>query len=403
MKVGVVKSISLNRDARHSVSARVLLDPRAEGILRSGTRFYLVRPDISLQGIRNIETLVTGSHISFQPGDGDYQDHFVVDEDDYIYQTPPGSRFWLTADDAGSLSVGAPVFLKRCQVGEVTGFALSDDAGHVEIETLIYTPYAKHVRTSSRFYQLSGVEVNANLSGLRVHTGSLKSIISGGLAFYTPKKGAAATPQTRFTLYGDHDAAMDSGRARIKIVFDRFEGIDIGTAVKYRGVRIGRVTALTYGREYKDATVEAMLELQTAGLLREGTQFWLARPAFSPTDGGNVGALLQGVFIEMNPGKGKTRRDFKALPAPPPPIMPKTGLNLVLDADNLSSLKPGSPVYYRRVVVGEVTGCQLSPTFQQVYINVNIHAPYRPIIRKTRASGTSAASRSVAACFPEFP
>jgi paraquat-inducible protein B len=148
MKVGGVKSISLNRDARHTVSAHVLLDPRAESILRSGTRFYLVRPNISLQGFRNLENLVTGPHISFKPGDGDYQDHFVVDEDDYLYQTPPGTRFWLTAEEAGSLSVGVPVFLKRCQVGLITEIVLSDDAGHVKIRTLIYKRYARHVLTS---------------------------------------------------------------------------------------------------------------------------------------------------------------------------------------------------------------------------------------------------------------
>ena len=382
MKVGVVKSISLNRDARHTVSAHVLLDPRAESILRSGTRFYMVRPGISLQGVRNLENLITGAYISFKPGDGDRQDHFVVNEDDDLYQTPPGTRFWLTADDAGSLSVGAPVFLKRCQVGEVTNIALSGDADHVRIGALIYERYAKHVFSTSRFYQLSGVEVDANLSGIKVQTGSLKSIISGGLAFYTPKKGAAATPKTRFTLYRDHDAAMDSDRVSITIAFDQFEGIHIGTVVKYQGARIGRVTALTYGREYKNATAKAMLEPQTTGLLREGTQFWLVRPAFSLTGGGNVDALLQGVFIDMTAGRGKTRRDFKALAVPPPAPMPKTGLNIVLDADDLSSLKPGSPVYYRRVVVGEVTGCRLSPTFQQVYVNVNIHEPYTPIIRE---------------------
>jgi paraquat-inducible protein B len=382
MKVGVVKTISLNQDKHHTVSANVLLDPRAKSILKSGTRFYLVHPQISMRGAKNLDTLITGSYISFKPGDGDYQDHFAVDNDSYPYERPHGTRYTLTAEDAGSLSVGAPVFLKRFQVGEVTEFSLSADASQVKIGILVYGRYAKNVKTTSRFYNLSGVEVKASLSGLKIETGSLQSIISGGLAFYTPKKGAAAKPNTPFILHDDQDAAMDSDRVKIAIRFAQPDGLKEGTAIKYRGAQIGRVTAVRHESDYKISVAEAMVDKQAAPLLRATTQFWLVHSAFSLAGSQHLDTLLSGPYIEMTAGKGKPKKDFQALNAPPEVKKKMTGLNIVLEADDLSSLKPGSPVFYRRVVVGEVTACNLSPTFQQVHVTVNIHQPYTPIVRE---------------------
>ena len=121
---------------------------------------------------------------------------------------------------------------------------------------------------------------------------------------------------------------------------------------------------------------------QAAPLLRATTQFWLVRSEFSLAGSQHLDTLLSGPYIEMAAGKGKAKTAFQALNAPPSLEKKMTGLNIVLEADDLSSLKPGSPVFYRRVVVGEVTECKLSSTFQQVHVTVNIHQPYAPIVRQ---------------------
>ena len=70
MEIGVIKELKINKDVHHSVTAHVLLDPRAEIILREQTEFYLVQPEISIKGVSNLDTITSGSYITFIPGGG---------------------------------------------------------------------------------------------------------------------------------------------------------------------------------------------------------------------------------------------------------------------------------------------------------------------------------------------
>jgi len=62
-------------------------------------------------------------------------------------------------------------------------------------------------------------------------------------------------------------------------------------------------------------------------------------------------------------------------------IANESGLGVVLETSHLGSLTVGSPVYYRQVQVGKVTGSQLSPSFNKVYVFATISSPYIAIIR----------------------
>ncbi|MEE4243405.1 MAG: MlaD family protein, partial [Desulfopila sp.] len=75
---GIVKKIDFNDDEKHTVTAHIMLDPRAERILRQGTQFWLVSPEISLEKVENLDVLLSGSYITFIPGEGSFQDHFEI-------------------------------------------------------------------------------------------------------------------------------------------------------------------------------------------------------------------------------------------------------------------------------------------------------------------------------------
>lgn len=62
--------------------------------------------------------------------------------------------------------------------------------------------------------------------------------------------------------------------------------------------------------------------------------------------------------------------------------MSRPGLTIILDAARRGSLVAGSPVYYRQVQVGEVTGFELGEWADRVYIYVHIEPQYRPLVRE---------------------
>ena len=63
------------------------------------------------------------------------------------------------------------------------------------------------MRDNTRFWNVSGVDVRLGLSGLKVKTGGLTSMISGGVAFATPDEpGARVEPGAIFELYDEPGA-----------------------------------------------------------------------------------------------------------------------------------------------------------------------------------------------------
>src|SRR3546814_11213903 len=103
-----------------------------------------------------------------------------------------------------SLNRGSPVFYKQIQVGQVKSYLLSEDQSTVEIKIYIEPTYASLVRKHTRFWNASGISIDANLSGVKVRSESLASIVAGGIEFATPesrKVSPPTDPRLPFRLY----------------------------------------------------------------------------------------------------------------------------------------------------------------------------------------------------------
>ena len=119
----------------------------------------------------------------------------------------PGRHFVLQADTLGSLDIGAPVYFRQIQVGQVVSYALSKDGHSVDIKIFVEAPHHTQVTTNTRFWNASGVDLTLNAQGLKVDTQSVVSILAGGIAFELPKQslpGEQAQENTQFPLYDDY-------------------------------------------------------------------------------------------------------------------------------------------------------------------------------------------------------
>lgn len=387
MDVGVVQRITINRNAKHTVTASVLLDPRASVILKSGTKFFLVKPEVSLKGVQNLDTLIDGTYITFIPGDGKRQDDFVVYEENpgdfYAKEHADGQIVKLLSVNSGSIAVGSPILYKKISVGKITNFTLREDSDDVLITGVVSKKYARLLRRNSLFYNASGIRVTAGLeSGLKLQTDSLESIVAGGVSFYTPEKGKRAPDKHVFTLYDDLTAAQQSDRKKVIIHFKESVGLKPGVQVKYNGNSIGQVTKLKYENKMTTIRVEAMLDKEAEDLLRAGTQFWLVRPEFSLAGTQHLDTLVAGPYIAVEPGGGKLKTEFNAVNEAQAQAKRRKGLRIILETDDLHSVQVGSPIYYRHVQVGKVVDFELSPTFQKVFLQTVIYEEFKPLIRE---------------------
>src|ERR1041385_2547685 len=65
----------------------------------------------------------------------------------------------------------------------------------------------------------------------------------------------------------------------ITIRFKQGPGIEVGkTMLRYRGVKVGKVTAIDLSEDRKAVEVKATLEASAESIAREGSQFWIVHP-----------------------------------------------------------------------------------------------------------------------------
>lgn len=389
MSIGKVVALALDESGeRRGVIATVEMAQETESHLRDGTRFWLVKPSVSLAGITGLETLVSGNYIAVSPGEGEPTLKFkALSEPPPLSDEQPGLHLLLKAERLGSLDRDSPVFYKQIQVGRVKSYALSSDQKSVEVKIFIEPAYADLVRKHTRFWNASGITIDADFSGVKVRSESLASIVAGGIAFSTPEHrqdSPPTDPNIPFRLYEDFDAAQAGIKVQVK--FSDFEGLQAGrTPVMYNGIQAGTLKSLKVNEELTGAVAELALDPRTEDYLVEGTQFWVVKPSISLAGITGLEALVKGNYIAVRPGeKGSAaKRDFEARPKAPPLNLDAPGLHLVLFSDTRGSLEVGSPVLYRQVKVGSVQSFQLSRDNQQVVMGVHIEQEYAHLVNGT--------------------
>lgn len=380
--LGTVQDVSLSEDLSE-VAAKVLFDPRAKALLNTGTRFWLVKPSISLAGLSGLDTLLKGQYIALEPGEGEPAREFqALAEGPNLDQVEDGLTLTLKARSLGSVSAGSPVYFRRIEVGKVLGYQLSDDHEQILIEVNIRPAYSHLVNTAARFWHASGIQLSGGLSGIKLETQSLLSLISGGIAFdyLEDAKTAKAKPSTEFILYDNERVALRRGRY-VQIRWDDAQGLQPGAELRWQGLKMGEVTAIQPLQNWAGVLVEVLLQPEAYSLAVEGSRFWVVKPEVALSGVQGLDTLVSGAYIRVLPGRGEAAKTFIGL-AQPPVVEKEQGLRLVLVSAELGSHKAGEGVYYRGVQVGKVVRTALSHTAQDVLIEVLIEPRYANLVRQ---------------------
>ncbi|GHD68313.1 PqiB family protein [Jeongeupia chitinilytica] len=172
-------------------------------------------------------------------------------------------------------------------------------------------------------------------------------------------------------------AVLDRG-PEITITFRTAEGIEAGkTKLKYKDVDIGLIKHVVLAPDRQSVIATAELAKDTDSMLVKDTRFWVVRPRVGVGGVSGLDTLLSGAYIGMDIGKSKdSQRHYTGLESPPIVTAGLPGRQFVLNTAQIGSLDVGSPIYYRRILVGQVTGYQLNPNGKGVTMNIFVNAPY---------------------------
>jgi len=204
VQIGQVVDLQLSPDQTHA-QVRIRLQRSAASFTKQGANFWVVRPEISTQSISGLDTVLSGPFIDASPGTGDPQTEFTG-----LDKAPPtvekGLRVVLKAPQVQRLQSGAPVYYRGLQVGTIEDVQLSSDAATVDVHVFIHERYGPLLKSNSQFWVVSAVDLKGGLfTGVQMKVDSLRSLLSGGIAFATPEKdmGDQAQNGSEFLLHED--------------------------------------------------------------------------------------------------------------------------------------------------------------------------------------------------------
>jgi len=152
------------------------------------------------------------------------------------------------------------------------------------------------------------------------------------------------------------------------------------------------VTAVKLSSDHSKVEVTAKIDKSAAGLMVADAKFWVVEPRVTLSGVYGLSTLLSGNFIGFEVGKSdKQQRNFTGLEVPPIITSGQPGRQFVLKANDLGSLGIGSPIYYRRLQVGQVIAYDLSSDGKAMDIKIFVNSPYdryvNPGTRFWNASG----------------
>lgn len=180
---------------------------------------------------------------------------------------------------------------------------------------------------------------------------------------------------------------------QITIVFKTAEGLEAGkTKIHYNGVDIGTITAIQLSEDHKTVVTKAQMAPKTETFLVDDTQFWVVSPRISGANVTGLGTLISGAYVGMEIGQSKTaKRAFVGLDTPPVVTIDVPGRFFQLETPDLGSIDTGTPLYFRRLQVGQVASYALDKDGKALTLKVFVNAPYdqyvTPNTRFWQASG----------------
>ena len=164
----------------------------------------------------------------------------------------------------------------------------------------------------------------------------------------------------------------------ITIRFATADGLEAGkTKIEYKSVELGVVEEIRLADDLSHVLCRARMVNGAEEYLREGTRFWVVRARVAGGQVSGLGTIFSGAYIGLDPVReGKPTRAFQGLEVPPVVTTDDPGRHFVLRSYHAGAVEVGTPVFFRRIRVGQVVASELDASGDFVTIQIFVDAPH---------------------------
>ncbi len=289
----------------------------------------------------------------------------------------PTTTLTLVAKSLPDIQTGSVVLYRKFQVGEIVN--VRPKTNEFDVDVYISPEYRNLLTPKTIFWAEGGAKVQLNGSGLTVQASPLDRALKGAISFDN-LDGVTRTRGTNRVLYENETAARAVGSQITLNTYDASK-ISPGMPIRYLGINIGQVESLKLNPELNEVSAQAVLYPEYVdAFARLGTRFSIVSPEISAAGVQNLDTLLQ-PYINVEAGKGPPNRDFDLQTSIITDSRYSDGLAIDVDATEVGSLQIGTPVLFRGLEVGTVTGFNLGVMADRVNVSLRISKKYQYLVR----------------------
>ncbi|OCH30284.1 paraquat-inducible protein B [Aliivibrio fischeri] len=383
IKVGSITHVALVNDR---VKFDAMVFEKYKHLIKSNNKFFVsgsVSAELTDSGL-NIDVpptqaLISGSISFTSEGKGYKQKSYTLFKNSSLaelaqFKTEKSTELTLFSTELPPITKNSPILYRNLVVGKVTDFNLGNDGVNIKIN--IEKQYAHLIQSDTVFWNYSGVNVEASLSGVNIQAAPLMSMIRGGIGFDNIQ-GVENKLGKKWKLYSNLSEAQEFGKI-IAFTAKDSNAIDKGTQIKYKGVSVGEVSKITPNFSSNNVYVQARIYPEYVDQIAVvGSHFWVVEPSISLAGAENLDTLL-GSYIQVTPGSGKAKTQFTLSDQP----QGDQFISYTLEALSRGSVKVGTPILFREIEVGEVTDVRLGDLSDRIIITIGIHSEFAYLVRE---------------------
>ncbi len=385
IEVGKINELHLGVD---DVIAKAYVFDKYKYLLTDKSSMLLEEVEVGFDGIKNLNTVITGEYISIDYKKGEPNFFFEIKYKDSLKNLNNDLFITLYSDKLNSISKKSKIYFKNIEVGEVINYSLTKDYKRVKIDILIKNEYKNLINDRILFYDMGSKLVEFKNLNLDINYAGIKPLLEGAISIVDIKREEKLTKKS-FKLYNSYKEVEALKRKQtqgffITSYFDNSFEVKKNQAINYKNQEIGFIDSIKF--DDKKSKVKMFIYSKYKKYLSKKSRFYKKSAIrFDASLSGiffeldNFSSFLYG-SIQLDNSSKKAYKNYNLYASEDDMINFSNTLTLLFD--DIEGLKTEfSKVVYKGVHIGKVTNIFLTSK-NRVGVKVQIFKEFDNFAKK---------------------